>query len=299
MIRTPGPWGSDQRKAGVAIGVFDGVHLGHQQILRQTIADARACGGLAVAVTFDCHPNSIVAPERTPPLIYSLPKKLRMLEASGIDVTRLIHFDQAFSGISAEQFVRDLMVEAGSIASICVGEGFTFGYRRQGNVELLRTMGVAVHAVADVALDGVTVSSTRVRQAIRDGDLEVAGRLLGRRYTLSGNVVRGAQLGRKLGFPTANLDVTGILTPPLGVYAAEAVHGGKTHRAAVNIGHRPTINPQEKKTFVEAHLLDFNGELYDQELELSFLRKLRDEIKFPTLEALKEQVARDIAEARK
>jgi riboflavin kinase/FMN adenylyltransferase len=302
LLRTTGPWDPAGRKVCVAIGVFDGVHLGHQRILRQTIEDARAVQGLSVAVTFDRHPNEIVAPQYTPPLLYPLSKKLRALEALGIDIIRLIHFDKAFSQVPAEQFVRDLASDARHLECVCVGAGFSFGHQRRGNVELLRRLGAKlqyrVHALDDVELNGETIRSTRVREVVREGKLELAGHMLGRPYTLSGVVLRGAQLGRKLGFPTANISVSGIVTPPTGVYIADAALGGLTRRAAVNIGFRPTVDPASAALQVEAHLLDFSDDIYDQELELTFVRKLRDEQKFPSLEALRAQVARDIAQAR-
>jgi riboflavin kinase/FMN adenylyltransferase len=302
VIRADGSWNPDGRKVCAAIGVFDGVHLGHQRILRQTIADARAMAGMAVAVTFDCHPNEVVAPDRAPPLLYPLAKKLRTLEELGVDLVRLIHFDKEFSQWPAEQFVRNLASDARQLESICVGAGFTFGHRRQGNVELLQRLGAklhfGVHALDDVELNGETVSSTRVRQVVREGKLELAGQMLGRAYTLSGTVMRGDQLGRKLGFPTANIDVAGILTPPPGVYAADAVVAGTVRRSAVNIGFRPTVDAASTTLRVEAHLLDFAQDIYGQELELTFLRKLREEQKFASLEALREQVTRDIAQAR-
>jgi riboflavin kinase/FMN adenylyltransferase len=254
-----------------------------------------------MAVTFDRHPNEIVTPERTPPLLYPLAKKLRTLEGLGLDAVRLIRFDKAFSQLAAEQFVRNLAGDAGQLTRVCVGAGFTFGHRRLGNVTLLRKLGeqlnFGVHGLEDVRLEGETVSSTRARQAVREGDLDLAARLLGRPYTLSGVVMRGAQLGRKLGFPTANIDVTGIVTPPNGVYAAEATVDGVTKRAAVNIGFRPTVEAKPATLHVEAHLLDFGLEIYGKELELRFGRKLREEKKFGSLEALREQVERDIAEA--
>jgi len=302
VIRTDGPWNAEGRAVCAAIGVFDGVHLGHQSILRRTMDDAGAANGIAAVITFDRHPNEVVAPERTPPLIYPLSKKLRALKEFGADAVRIIHFDKAFSQLAAEDFVRRLAAEAGNLKSICVGAGFTFGHRRQGNVELLRRLGAklsfAVDGVGDVRLEGETVSSTRVRQTVREGRFDLAGRLLGRDYTLAGTVRRGAQLGRKLGFPTANVDVAGIVTPPTGVYAAEASVGGIRRCAAVNIGFRPTVETNAVTLHVEAHLVDFHEEIYGQEMELLFLRKLREEQKFASLDALKAQVEQDIAAAR-
>ena len=286
----------------LAIGFFDGVHLGHQQIIRQTIADARQHEALALVVTFDQHPSTIVAPARVPPLIYSLSQRLRAIGSIGSDALLLIHFDRAFSEQSGEAFIRGLARDLGRIQSLCVGSNFTFGHKRGGNVALLKTLGVelkfAVHGLAAVSLDGKIVSSTRIRETIRTGNLDAAGQMLGRPYSLAGTVVRGDQLGRQLGFPTANLEVTGLLLPPGGVYTVHATVNGRSHRAVANIGSRPTVNSTVPQTRVEAHLLDFEGDLYGQELELAFVEKLRDEKKFPSLPALKEQIAQDIVEAR-
>lgn len=303
VIRAANELSSGSRKVCVAIGVFDGVHLGHQQVIRQTIADAQQHEAISVVVTFDCHPNSIVAPERTPALIYPLPKKLRVIESMGIATTLLIHFDRAFSQISAEEFIRHLTRDFKNIHSICVGSNFTFGHKRQGNVELLKKLGeelkFAVHGLSAVALDDERVSSTRIREAIRNGSLDAASQMLGRAYTLTGKIVEGDKLGRKLGFPTANLDVTGLVPPPNGVYAAHAKFASQTYRAVVNIGVRPTLQSSTPRLQVEAHLLDFSGDVYGQEMELAFVEKLRDEQKFPSPEALKLAIEKDIEAAKK
>jgi len=286
----------------IAIGFFDGVHLGHQQVIRQTLADARHHEATTLVVTFDRHPNAVVAPDRVPPLIYSLPQKLRAVEALGADCLLLIHFDEAFSRQPAEVFVRSLAPKPGRLQSLCVGADFVFGYKRGGNVTLLRQLGqelgFIVHGIAAVSLDGKAVSSTRIREVISSGDLDAAGQMLGRGYSIAGEVVRGDQVGKKLGFPTANLDVAGLVLPPRGVYAAHARHGNQDYRAAVNIGVRPTITDAQPQIRVEAHLLDFSGELYGEEIELTFVEKLREEQKFASLEELKSQIARDVQKAR-
>ena len=295
--------GNGPRNVCLAIGVFDGVHLGHQQIIRQTIADARQHEGLALVVTFDCHPSTIVAPDRVPLLIYSPPQKIRAIESLGADALLVIRFDEAFSRQTGEQFIHQLAGELGRIQSICVGADFVFGHQRSGNVPLLTKLGgeigFQVHGLAAVALDGQTVSSTRIRETIRAGDFDAASQMLGRAYALAGPVIRGEQLGHQLGFPTANLDTTGLLLPANGVYAAHASVGEQTFRAVLNIGHRPTVPGASPAPRVEVHLLDFNGELYGREMEITFAAKLRDEQKFASLEELKAQITRDIAQARK
>lgn len=301
-ISSPAELPPHARAVCLAIGVFDGVHLGHQQVIRQALQDARAQDALAVVVTFDRHPHAVVAPQRVPPLIYSPSQKLRAIAALGVDVVWVIRFDRDFSEQTGEQFVRRLAGAFTRIYSICVGATFTFGHRRSGNVELLRRLGqelgFAVRGLSAVALDQQVVSSTRIREAIQAGDLHAASQMLGRSYALAGPVIRGDGLGRTLGFPTANLDVAGLALPPFGVYVARAAVGGTSLRAVVNIGVRPTLARGEPRLHVEAHLLDFAGDLYGRELELTFAEKLRDERKFPSPEALRNQIRADISAAR-
>jgi riboflavin kinase/FMN adenylyltransferase len=291
-----------RRKVCVAIGVFDGVHLGHQQIIRQTVADARQHDAIVLVITFDRHPSVVVAPERVPPLIYSLPQKLGAIESLGADTLLLIHFDEKFSGQTGENFIRSLACDLGKIQSLCVGADFVFGHKRSGNVALLKKLGgelgFTVHGLAAVSLDSQIVSSTRIREAIRAGNLDAASQMLGRPYAISGRVIAGDGVGRKLGFPTANLDAPGLVLPPNGVYLGLAKIGKKSQPVALNIGFRPTLAASGPRLRVEAHLLDFTGDLYGQELEIEIGEKLRDEQKFGSLEELKVQIARDIAEAK-
>ncbi len=289
------------RKVCLAIGFFDGVHLGHQQIIRTTITDASRLGAVSLAVTFARHPNAVVAPNDVPPLIYSLPQKLRAIESLGTEVTLLLPFDTSFSRQTGEQFIRQLAADLGPLRSICVGADFVFGHKRSGDVKLLKQIGAelqfSVHGMAAVALDDQPVSSTRIRERIRAGDLDQASQMLGRPYSLAGTVVPGDGLGHKLGFPTANIDTTGLALPPEGVYAVLAQTGSNNHRAVLNIGRRPTLNEPQPQLRVEAHLLDFHGELRGQELEVVFVEKLREEKKFSNLKGLRDQIARDILQA--
>ncbi len=292
----------DGRKVSIAIGTFDGVHLGHQQVIRQAVSDARQHEGLSVVVTFDRHPNSIVAPDRVPPQLYSQPQKLRALASLGAEATLVIPFTREFSALPAEDFIRALVAQLTPVQSVCVGSSFVFGRQRSGDVALLQRLGAelnfVVHGLAAVALDGEMVSSTRIRESLRAGEINRASQMLGREYALAGTVAHGDELGRKLGFPTANLDVRGLLVPPNGVYAAHARVAGVQHRAAVNIGVRPTLASAVPEVRVEAHVLDFKGDLYGQEMELTFVAKLRDEQKFSSLEELRAQIARDVTAAR-
>ncbi len=302
IIRAARDLNSGSRGACLAIGFFDGVHLGHQHIIRQTITDARQHEAPSLVLTFNRHPNTIVAPARVPPLIYSLPQKLRVIESLGPEALLLVDFTKSYSLKTGEEFVRGLTRDLGKVRSICVGANFTFGSQRSGNVELLRKLGAEldffVHGLAAVSLDNRVVSSTRIREAIRSGSLDDASQMLGRAYSLSGVVVKGDGLGRELGFPTANLDITGLAVPPKGVFAVHAVAHGKTYRAVLNIGFRPTLRGKNPQLRVEAHLLDFEGDLYGQELEVVFIEKLRDEKRFDALPQLRQQIAQDILDAQ-
>ncbi|MEY4917980.1 MAG: hypothetical protein RL616_1893 [Verrucomicrobiota bacterium] len=302
LIRAATELGNGSRKVCLAIGVFDGVHLGHQQIIRQTIADARQHDAVAVVITFDQHPNAIVAPDKVPPQIFSRPQKLRAIELLGADALLEIPFDKSFSEKSGEVFIRELARDFGKIFSICVGADFVFGRKRSGNVALLKMLGAEigfqVHGQAAVALDGETVSSTRIREAVRTGNLDAASQMLGRPYTICGAVVAGDRIGHALGFPTANLEVMNRVLPPNGVYAASALVAGKLFRAALNIGVRPTVAAAQPVLRVEAHLLDFGGDLYTRELDVEVGSKLRDEQKFSSPAELREQIARDVAAVR-
>jgi riboflavin kinase/FMN adenylyltransferase len=302
IIRAASELGNGSRKVCLAIGVFDGVHLGHQQIIRQTIADARQHDAIAAVLTFDRHPNSIVAPERVPPLIYSLPQKIRVIESLGADALLLVPFDKKFSEQTGEAFIRNLAHGLVKIHSVCVGANFVFGHKRSGDVALLKKLGgemnFAVHGLAAVSLDGEVVSSTRIREAIRAGNLDAASQMLGRAYAICGRVIDGDRVGRQLGFPTANLDAAGLVLPPNGVYAGFVNLEKKSFRVALNIGLRPTVAAAKPQLRVEAHLLDFDGDLYGVELEIQIGEKLREERKFGSSAELREQIARDVATAR-
>lgn len=302
IIRAADELKTDGKKVCLAIGFFDGVHLGHQQIIRQTTTDARQHDAVSVVLTFDKHPNVIVAPSKAPPLIYALPQKLRTIGSLGVETVLLISFDKKFSEQTGEEFVRNLVRGFGKIYSICVGADFVFGHKQSGHVPLLKNLGGAldfhVHGLSAVALDGEPVSSTRIREMIRNGDLDAASQMLGRPYSVCGKVVIGDQLGQKIGFPTANLDVTGLVLPPNGVYAGCTVFNGKTYRVALNIGVRPTVATGRPELRFEAHLLDFQGDLYGQELEIEIGDKIRPESRFNTVIELQQQIQKDVQTVR-
>ena len=302
IIHAANALGNGSRKVCLAIGVFDGVHLGHQQIIRQTVADARGHDAVALVVTFDKHPSAIVAPDRVPAQIFSRSQKLRAIESLGVDALLEIPFDKTFSEKSGEVFLRELASDLGKIHSVCVGADFVFGHRRSGNVALLKKLGAElgfqVHGLAAVALDGQVVSSTRIREMIRTGDFDAASQMLGRPYAICGRVVEGDRIGQQLGFPTANLDAVNLILPPHGVYSATTKFNGQFYRAALNIGLRPTVAAGQPQLRVEAHLLDFSGQLYGAELELEIAVKLREERRFGSPAELREQIQRDVAAVR-
>ncbi len=291
------------RPVCAAIGVFDGVHVGHQEVIRQTLEDARLQDALPVIVTFDRHPASVLATRKIPGMIYSLEHKIRVLSQFEPAALLLLHFDLAFSQKSAEVFIEELVRGFGRLNSIRVGTNFRFGHQRSGNLDLLNRLagkfGYKVHGIPPVMVDGHRVSSTRIREAIEAGQLDPVRNMLGRPYSIFAPVVQGDQLGRKLGFPTVNLDATGLILPPRGVYAARVYAQGVTCEAVLNIGVRPTLELKTPPLRVEAHLLDFQGDLYGKKIETVLVQMLRPEQQFPSLDALKIQIASDIEAARR
>ena len=286
----------------LAIGVFDGVHLGHQAVLKQALLDAKKSGGTAVAVTFDPHPVRVLRPEAAPRLLTSTPHKLRLISDFGIERLLVIPFDLAFAATPPEDFIRSLAAAARPLREICVGFEWSFGKARAGNLALLDRLGEQLGfdevGVPAVEIGGQIVSSTLIRRAIESGDFTTARAFLGREFTILGTVIEGARIGRTLGFPTANLSAHNEQFPPDGVYAVEVRHGENLHRGVVNIGVRPTLQNATGERVFEVHLFDFAEDLYGQDLEVAFRRFLRPEKKFPSLDALRAQIALDAADAR-
>lgn len=290
------------RRVCLAIGFFDGVHLGHQQVIRQAIIDAHQHDAISLVVTFDRHPRTVVAPERVPPMIYSLEQRLRAIEELQVDAVLAIPFTREFSHQSGEAFVQALHKDVGRIHTVSVGANFHFGFERSGDTALLKRLGeqsqFKVHSIAAISLNNHPISSTRIREAIALGRLEEASQMMGRPYSIASTVIKGAGIGRKLGFPTANLDIKGRALPPQGVYAVRVIHQAKHHQGVTNIGVRPTLENQAPRLHMETHLLDFHQDLYGQELEIEFVERLRDEERFQDKERLRTQIARDIKAAR-
>ncbi len=298
-LELPAPLGLPS--PAVTIGNFDGVHRGHQALVRETVAHARAAGGAAVALTFDPHPARVLAPDRVPPALSTPAQKAELLEALGVDTLVVLPFTRAVAGLSPDAFARDVLAVALGARHVVVGETFRFGHRQAGDAAILARLGGAlgftVQAVAPVLDDGRPVSSSRVRDALAAGDVAHAAALLGRAYFLDGTVVEGDRRGRTIGVPTANLETDGALLPARGVYAGPCrLPDGRAALAVVNVGQRPTFGG--RTVTVEAHLVDFAGDLYGAHLRQSFAVRLRDEQRFPGVEALVAQIRRDVELAR-
>lgn len=287
----------------IALGFFDGVHLGHAALLRLTRRRADELGIPAAVLTFDSHPDTLVYHQPVPLINTLEDRKYLMEEKFSMDEVILAHFDRAMMEMPWEAFVEDyLLGELGAKHVVC-GHDFSFGYRGQGTPDKLRRLcaqrGVGVNVVDKVSLGGITVSSTHIRQLIRQGDMEAAAQMLGHRHFLSGEVLHGKELGRRLGFPTANLALPeGLIAPAYGVYATlVTLPDGSAHPAVTNVGVRPTVHDQLGR-LVEAWILDCTAELYGEKIRVEFFTRLRGEKKFDSLEALREEVLRNAAETR-
>ena len=284
----------------LAMGVFDGVHLGHQAVIERAVAAAEREGGLAGLVTFDPHPIRVIAPGKAPSsLLATLDHKAKIVGELGIRLFVPLHFDAALAKMEAAEFLDRLTVAP--VRTLAVGEDWRFGHNRGGNVDFLRSeaakRGFNLESVPPVMLDGDRISSTRIRQAIRDGNLDAAARMLGRPYSVSGVVARGRQLGRTLGFPTANLPTGDIQLPPDGVWVVRVTdRNGRSWNGVANLGMRPTVDGDTR--LLEAHLFDFEGDLYGSPLEVEFEQQLRPEMKFPSLDALRLQICQDVESAK-
>ena len=285
----------------VAIGVFDGVHIGHQALIRLTAARAKQQGGSALAATFDPLPIQALAPGAPPSALSDVEERARLLHAAGADDVVVFHFTKQFAALTADEFTRRL-AEAGAVRQIFVGEDFQFGHERGGNVRTLAAAGpkygFEVMVASPVTLDDEIVSSTRIRNALLAGDVETAARLLGRPYAVKGTVVHGDKRGRALGFPTMNLAVPRErLLPRDGIYAMWATVNGERVRAAASLGVRPTFGPGGDRV-LEAFLLDWKGDAYGDTIEAAFVKRLRDELRFASAAELSEQIARDVQATR-
>lgn len=288
----------------LALGVFDGVHIGHQAVIGEAVDAAKREGGLAGVLTFEPHPIRVLMPHRAPRrILASIQHKEELLSSLGVDLLIVISFTPEFAELEADAFLSQLMGAAQDLRTLAMGEDWKFGYQRHGDVNLLRAFGaehgLAIRISGSVKHKGERVSSTRIRQALRDGNMNVVASMLGREYTVLGTVIKGRQLGRTLGFPTANLRVHNEQLPPDGVWAVEvSLADGSVYRGAGNLGVRPTVEGDKGHRMLEVHLLDFTGDLYGDEMEVRFLAFVRPEMPFDSLDALKAQIDQDVTFCR-
>ena len=306
VIRDNQPSDNSKRSV-VTIGAYDGVHRGHQAVIGQVRKEAQQLSCQSVVVTFDKHPASVVRPESAPKLLTDLDQKLELLQQTGIDATLIVEFNRERSTEDPALFVKRVLVDTLRAQVVVVGEDFHFGFNRGGNVAMLRELGkqfdFQVEPVKLIARpDGVEepVSSTSIRRALAGGQVEIATNLLGRAYEVRGVVVNGDKRGRIIGFPTANVEVPNAMCLPAdGVYAGKfKCDDGSMHACAINLGRRPTFFEHADHSLLEAHLLDFDGDLYGQKVSVTFEHFLRSERKFDGLEAIKTQLQLDVAAAR-
>jgi len=304
MLHSAGEWvarfGARGGRSVVTIGNFDGMHLGHQEILRGVVERARRTGRMAAVLTFFPHPARVLRPAQCPPLIQTLDQRLDGFATMGIDAALVLRFNTALSKLRAGDFTRRFLADAMRAEHVLVGGNFRFGYRKQGNVEMLADFGARfdfdVQVAPPVMLDGIVVSSSAVRRAVSGGRVEDAAKMLGRPFSLAGQIQKGSGMGRKLVVPTLNLATEQELLPKTGVYATETAARGNVYRSVTNVGVRPTFDGE--RLTIESHLLDFNEDWPGGSIEVRFLKRLRDERKFPGPEALRAQILADIDTAR-
>lgn len=284
----------------LTLGVFDGLHLGHQQIMQTVVERASAVGATPTAITFDPHPRAVLHPETAPPLLQTLDQRLANLEVLGIEQAIVVAFDREFAAQPAEVFLKDIVHERLQAKEVYLGKGFEFGKDRGGNISLLRTMsrelGFVADEVGEVQLRGTRISSSAIRKLLAEGRVNLARRMLGRPYGVEGVIERGAQRGRTIGFPTANLRPHNRVIPRYGVYATSTLVDGIWRRSITNIGIRPTFE-NDAEPSIESFIFDFDGDLYGDVLRVRFLHRIRDERKFSGIDELKAQIEKDTARA--
>jgi len=287
-------------KSVITLGNFDGIHLGHQELVRMVIRRAREINGQSMVVTFRPHPLKVLAPETCPPLISIYEEKIQLFEKLGIDVLVKIPFSLLFAEMTPREFVKGVLCDILGAKDIFVGYNYRFGKGREGTTQTLKQMGrefgFNVHEVEQISLDGEVISSSKIRQFLKDGEVEHAARLLGRPYAITGIVIKGDSRGKTLGFPTANIASKHSIIPSNGVYAVKLLARERCLDGIVNIGVRPTFDT--KSLAIEVHVFGFNEDLYGEEITLFFIRRIREEKKFETAEALIGQITRDISTAK-
>ena len=284
------------RPTVLTLGVFDGLHLGHQRIMQKVVERANAVGAHATAITFDPHPRAVLHPESAPPLLQTLDQRLANFEVLGIEQAIVIPFDRDFAAQSAEDFISEIIRDRLHAREVYLGKGFAFGRARGGNIELLRKMSSELGFVADevdeVRLRGQRISSSRIRELLAAGEVNLVRRMLGRPYGVEGVIIRGDRRGHTIGFPTANLHPHNRVIPKFGVYATATLIDGTWRRSITNIGVRPTFGVDAEPS-IESYVFDFDGDLYGDVLRVRFLHRIRDERKFSGIDELKAQIERD------
>lgn len=292
-------WPSSDRTIAT-VGNFDGVHVGHQAIIRRVVTLASELSVLSVAVTFDPVPKKVLQPETAPPLIETLEQRLEHLEALGLDHTIVVRFDQNFANHSPEEFVTKYLVGVLRVRGVVVGQNFSFGHEKRGNLGLLKQLGAEhdfiTEGIPEVRIGNQRISSTLIRELIKAGQMEDVRTYMGRPFALQGTIVPGEKLGGTIGIPTANLKVDNEIVPATGVYVTRTLlPDGKDIPSVTNVGFRPTVGG--KTLTVEAHLLGYSGDLYGQKIQLQFFQKLREEMRFKSLDELKSKIHSDIQQA--
>jgi riboflavin kinase/FMN adenylyltransferase len=290
-----------QRPTVLTLGVFDGLHLGHQLIMSTVVKRALSLGAVPTVITFDPHPRAVLHPESAPPLLQTFDQKIEAFGVLGIEQTIVVRFTRQFASLSAEQFLRDVVVERLHAREVYLGKGFAFGHNREGNIDLLRRLGGELGFVAgevpEVKLRGRRVSSSKIRELLARGQVNLARRMLGRPYGVEALVEHGSERGHKLGFPTANLHPHNRVIPRNGVYVTGTLIEGQWRRSVTNVGLRPTFGDALEPS-VETFVLNWDGDLYGDVVRVRFLHRLRDERKFSSVEELKKQIAHDVARAQ-
>jgi len=288
------------RPTVLTLGVFDGLHLGHQLIMETVVERARAVGAVPTVITFDPHPRAVLHPESAPPLLQTFDQKIEAFGVLGIEQTIVVRFTEEFASISAPEFLRDVVKDRLLAHEVYLGKGFAFGHNREGNIELLRRLGAELGFVAgevpEVSLRGRRVSSSKIRELLARGNVNLARRMLGRPYGVEGRVERGAERGHQLGFPTANLHPQNRVIPKNGVYVTATLVDGQWRRSVTNIGLRPTFGEATEPS-VETYVMNWDGDLYGDVIRVRFLYRLRDERKFASIGELKTQIDRDVVRA--
>jgi len=292
----------------VTLGNFDGVHLGHQKIFERVKEDASKINGESVVITFEPHPLKVLSPKHCPPLLTPFRKKMMLVEKSGIEIVLCIEFSLDFSRITPFDFIKNILVEKVRVRKVVIGFNYHFGKRQMGNVRILKSAGkhfnYEVEVMDPLEIDHMAVSSSRIRELIKRGKVEDAAKLLGRDYPIIGRVVQGSKRGHTIGFPTANLEISEELYPKTGVYAVEVIWNQQIFNALANVGFNPTFisvqkdRSPERSFSVEVYILNFNEEIYGEEIQVNFKRKIRDEVRFDSPSQLIEQIEKDIRWAK-